>query len=77
MAFPDFSKLSDREMDVLTALVELYSYTQVAESLGITQKSVQTYMERARTKTGLINTMELVLNFDRWLWRERRKKANG
>ncbi len=52
--------LSAREIDVLSMLASGFSYLQIAQELGISTKTVGTYMQRIREKTQLKTRKQLV-----------------
>ena len=51
--------LSDREVDVFRRLGEGQSTRQIAEHLGVSLKTVQTYCARIKDKLGLGDAQEL------------------
>ena len=53
-------KLSRREMDVLTGILEGNTLGQTAEMLGINEKTVSTYKNRLFHKLGVKSSVELV-----------------
>ncbi|BFU96090.1 MAG: Transcriptional regulatory protein LiaR [Nitrospira sp.] len=55
----DASTLSKREREVLTMVVEGYTHRQIAERLGVSIKSVESYRTRVQEKLGLQTRVEL------------------
>ena len=55
-----FASLSGRELEVLQMLVNGASTTAIAESLGLSPKTVATYRYRLHEKLGVANDIELV-----------------
>lgn len=53
-------KLSQRELDVLTGILEGLSLTETAGRLNINEKTVSTYKNRLFHKLGVKNTVELI-----------------
>lgn len=53
-------KLSQRELDVLTGILEGLSLAETAELLQINEKTVSTYKNRLFHKLGVKNTVELI-----------------
>lgn len=56
----DKRQLSDREIEVLRALAEGRRAREIAEQLGISAKTVETYRARIQLKLGIDNLAELV-----------------
>lgn len=56
----DFDALSDRELDVLTAICQGLSTPQIADLLEISKRTVDTHRARILEKTGCNNTASLV-----------------
>jgi DNA-binding NarL/FixJ family response regulator len=54
------TKLSKREMQVLSLIVAGYSYSEIGEELSISTKTVDTHKTHILDKLGLKNTVELV-----------------
>jgi DNA-binding NarL/FixJ family response regulator len=54
------ASLSEREMRVLRLIAEGYTNREVATTLGLSIKTVETYKARAMAKLGLANRTELV-----------------
>jgi two-component system response regulator NreC len=52
--------LSPREEEVLRLLAQGLSHKEVAEKLGISEKTVATYRERGMEKLGLASRSELL-----------------
>lgn len=52
--------LSDRERTVLSCLVRGYTYEAIATELGISQKTVGSYIQRVREKTKSRSRKELI-----------------
>jgi two-component system response regulator NreC len=52
--------LSDREREVLEHVAEGYSNREIADALGLSTKSVETYRGRVMTKLGLSTRSDLV-----------------
>lgn len=63
--------LSDRELDVFRRLGEGHSTRRIADELGISLKTVQTYYARIREKLALADSAELVRAAVRWQERTR------
>lgn len=63
--------LSDRELDVFRRLGEGHSTRRIADDLGISLKTVQTYYARIREKLALADSAELVRAAVRWQERTR------
>lgn len=55
--------LSDRELQVFGLLARDFSGKEVAERLGVSQKTVSTYKTRLMSKLGLRTTPELVVRY--------------
>lgn len=53
-------KLTERELDVLKNIAGGCTYKEIAEQLGISDKTVATYRERAAEKLSLKTRAELV-----------------
>jgi DNA-binding NarL/FixJ family response regulator len=53
-------ELSERERAVLTCLVKGYTYEAIANELGISQKTVGSYIQRVREKTKARSRKELI-----------------
>lgn len=53
------ARLTKREKEVLSLLVQGRKPREIAESLCITRRTVQAHMENARSKTGARTTIEL------------------
>ena len=53
-------KLTGRELEVVTQIAEGNTYREIAEALGISEKTVATYRERASEKLGVRSRAELV-----------------
>jgi DNA-binding NarL/FixJ family response regulator len=53
-------KLTGRELEVVTLIAEGNTYREIAEALGISEKTVATYRERASEKLGVRSRAELV-----------------
>jgi DNA-binding NarL/FixJ family response regulator len=53
-------RLTERERSVLTRIAQGCTYKEIAEELGISDKTVATYRERAAEKLGLKTRAELV-----------------
>ena len=53
-------KLTGRELEVVTQIAEGNTYREIAETLGISEKTVATYRERASEKLGVRSRAELV-----------------
>jgi len=53
-------KLTGRELEVVTQIAEGNTYREIAEILGISEKTVATYRERASEKLGVRSRAELV-----------------
>lgn len=63
MAGPDpyrNAKLTSRELEVVTHIAEGQTYKEIASVLGISEKTVATYRERAAEKLGIKTRAELV-----------------
>ncbi|AEB11108.1 response regulator [Marinithermus hydrothermalis] len=54
------AKLTERELEVVRQIAEGKTYKEIAEHLGISEKTVATYRERAAEKLGLKTRAELV-----------------
>lgn len=54
------SALTAREVDVLALLASGFSYQQIAKELGISSKTVGTYVQRIREKTRSTSRQDLV-----------------
>ncbi len=54
------AKLTERELEVVRQIAEGKTYKEIAEHLGISEKTVATYRERAAEKLGLRTRAELV-----------------
>lgn len=54
------ARLTERELDVLKKIAGGCTYKEIAEQLGISDKTVATYRERAAEKLGLKTRAELV-----------------
>ncbi|WP_293458762.1 response regulator transcription factor [Phenylobacterium sp.] len=52
-------RLSERELDVFRAVARGRAVKEIAGDLGISDKTVATYLGRIREKTGLINHVEI------------------
>lgn len=63
--------LSDRELDVFRRVGEGHSTRRIADELGISLKTVQTYYARIREKLALADSAELVRAAVRWQERTR------
>jgi DNA-binding NarL/FixJ family response regulator len=59
-------QLSDRELEVFQLLGQGYETRQVAESLHISMKTVQTYCARIKEKLKLASALELLREAIRW-----------
>ncbi|MCP4747346.1 MAG: response regulator transcription factor [Desulfobacteraceae bacterium] len=61
-AHPDESikKLTNRELEVLSALAEGLNTKQIARKLNLSMKTIGTYRERIKEKLGLKNASELI-----------------
>ncbi|WP_298630146.1 response regulator transcription factor [uncultured Thermus sp.] len=59
--------LTERELKVVRYLAQGLSYREIAEAMGISEKTVATYRERAAEKLGLKSRAELV----RWAVEEK------
>jgi two-component system response regulator NreC len=57
---PEDQPLSDREGEVLRLIAEGLSYKEMADRLGISVKTVETYRERIKEKLNLVSRAELV-----------------
>ena len=64
-------QLSDRELEVFELLGDGRGTRQIAESLGVSIKTVQAYCARMKEKLNLASATELVREAVRW-----REKAN-
>lgn len=53
-------KLTGRELEVVRQIAEGSTYREIAEALGISEKTVATYRERASEKLGVRSRAELV-----------------
>lgn len=53
-------KLTPRERDVVRRIGQGHTYREIAEALGISEKTVATYRERASEKLGVRSRAELV-----------------
>jgi two-component system response regulator NreC len=53
-------RLSQREREVLTSVAHGYTNQQIADSLGLSVKTVETYRARVAEKVGLKNRADLV-----------------
>lgn len=53
-------KLTPREIEVVTQIAQGSTYREIAETLGISEKTVATYRERASEKLGVRSRAELV-----------------
>jgi DNA-binding NarL/FixJ family response regulator len=58
--------LSDRELDVFRRLGEGHATRRIAEDLGVSLKTVQTYCMRIKEKLGLADANELTRAAVRW-----------
>ncbi len=58
--------LSDRELDVFRRLGAGHSTRRIADDLGVSPKTVQTYCARIKEKLGLVDAPELVRAAVRW-----------
>ena len=54
------SKLSDRETEVLRRIAQGYSHKEIAASLGLSVKTVETYKMRAMDKLGFQHRADLI-----------------
>jgi DNA-binding CsgD family transcriptional regulator len=64
-------QLSDRELEVFELLGDGRGTRQIAQSLGVSIKTVQAYCARMKEKLNLASATELVREAVRW-----REKAN-
>ncbi|PCI21472.1 MAG: DNA-binding response regulator [Piscirickettsiaceae bacterium] len=55
-----FTRLSNRELQVVTKIVDGHSITDIADTLSISPKTVNTHRYRAHEKLGINNDIELV-----------------
>jgi two-component system invasion response regulator UvrY len=55
-----FSQLSNRELQIVTKIVDGYKISDIAESLSISPKTVNTHRYRVHEKLGIGNDIELV-----------------
>ncbi len=53
-------RLSDRETEVLRMMAAGFAYKEIADRLGISTKTVETYRERIKEKLGLSSRSEIV-----------------
>jgi len=67
------SELSDRELEVFELLGQGMETRQIAESLNIAMKTVQTYCARMKEKLNVDNLSELMREAVRWAESERPK----
>jgi len=58
--------LSDRELDVFRRLGEGHATQRIAEDLGVSLKTVQTYCMRIKEKLGIADANELTRAAVRW-----------
>ena len=58
--------MSPREREVVELLVEHGCSTKVGEILGISRKTVSTYLERIREALYIDNNILLALSYERW-----------
>jgi len=58
--------LTDRQCEVLAALVESGCCKVAARRLNVTGKTVEVHMERIRAKMGLHHSLRAAVLFDRW-----------
>jgi DNA-binding NarL/FixJ family response regulator len=54
------ARLTPRELEVVTQIAQGATYREIAEALGISEKTVATYRERASEKLGIRSRAELV-----------------
>lgn len=54
------ARLTPRELEVVTQIAQGATYREIAEGLGISEKTVATYRERASEKLGVRSRAELV-----------------
>lgn len=66
-ADPSLSRLSDREFEVLRLIGEGKDTHEIAESLHLSTKTVDTHRAHIRTKLGLKNGTELIHYAARWV----------
>jgi DNA-binding NarL/FixJ family response regulator len=59
--------LSDRELDVFRRLGEGHATRRIADDLGISLKTVQTYCLRIKEKLGIADATELTRAAVRWI----------
>ena len=52
--------LSDRESQVLILFADGFTYGQIGRRMGISARTVDTYLRRIRAKTGAVSGAELV-----------------
>jgi LuxR family transcriptional regulator len=59
-------KLSPRQMEIVSLLIEGKSYEQVATILSISHETVKWHVQRACQKMDLENRIQLIVAFARW-----------
>lgn len=62
--------LSDRELQVFEMLGRGQTTREIAEALGLKQKTVETYREKIKEKLGLENGSQLICHAVQWVMRE-------
>ena len=60
LAFPEEESLTSREQQVLELLVEGFSYTEIAQRLGISTSTVGTYVQRIYEKLHVSSRREIM-----------------
>ena len=55
----DLSALSDRELLVLTLIGQGHATARIAETMGVSKKTVSTFKERIKVKLSLTNSLQL------------------
>jgi DNA-binding NarL/FixJ family response regulator len=62
-----FEELTIREIDLLNAYLEVYEAEKVADKLHLAIKTVHVYTQRVREKLFCDSTIQLVLEYERWV----------
>jgi DNA-binding NarL/FixJ family response regulator len=60
-------RLSDRELHVFQMIGSTFSTREIADSLGLSRKTIETYKENIKAKLGLPNAKELKLHATAWV----------
>lgn len=63
----NLSRLSDRELDVFHYLGRGFTTREIAEALGLSPKTIESYLESTKAKLGLESAQELACCANQWL----------